>query len=148
MSTDAELKPCPFCGHVGLDFTEGSTFRWLAYSCSGCGIGSETRMQTLGNGTKDEWRAAAERDAVAAWNTRAAEAAGPAWLIECKNGFTGWWDGRERVDCRFFDKDPNKAHRFQTKAEAEAVIAQRGNSCMVATEHSWLAAPPQAGAEI
>jgi Lar family restriction alleviation protein len=65
------LLPCPFCGHVGLEFSEGSTFRWLAYSCGGCGIGSETRVQTMGAGTQDEWRKQAERDAIEAWNTRA-----------------------------------------------------------------------------
>ena len=62
------------------------------------------------------------------------------WLIECKNGFTGWWDGRDRVDCRFFDRDPNRAFRFPTKEAAEQLIAARGNSCMVATEHTWIAA--------
>jgi hypothetical protein len=66
------LLPCPFCGHVGLDFSEGSTFRWLAYWCGNCGIGGEMRMQTLGEGTREEWRAAAERDARDTWNARAA----------------------------------------------------------------------------
>ena len=50
-----DLLPCPFCGHIGLYFNEGSTFRWLAYSCGGCGIGSETRVQTMGKGTNEEW---------------------------------------------------------------------------------------------
>ncbi len=63
--------PCPFCGAVGLDFCEGSTFRWLAYSCVGCGMGDETRMQTMGEGTQEEWRKAAEADAVLDWNRRA-----------------------------------------------------------------------------
>ncbi len=70
MSTDQTLKPCPFCGHVGLEFSEGSTFRWLAYSCAGCGIGTETRVQTMGSGSPAEWRAQAERDAIKEWNTR------------------------------------------------------------------------------
>jgi hypothetical protein len=68
---DAPL-PCPFCGHVGLDFQEGSTFRWLEYSCGGCGVTNETRVQTLGEGTPAEWREQAERDAIKQWNTRAA----------------------------------------------------------------------------
>jgi hypothetical protein len=63
--------PCPFCGHVGLDFAEGSTFRWLAYSCANCDIGSEARMQTMGAGTPAEWRAEAERYAIECWNRRA-----------------------------------------------------------------------------
>lgn len=62
--------PCPFCGHVGLSFDEGSTFRWLAYSCSGCGMGNETRVQTLGEGTPEQWLAQAELEAIKEWNTR------------------------------------------------------------------------------
>lgn len=78
MSTDTqdrELLPCPFCGHVGLDFSLGSTFRWLAYSCAGCGMGSETRVQTMGDGTPEQWDAQARADAVAEWNTRFSAAA-------------------------------------------------------------------------
>jgi hypothetical protein len=66
-----------------------------------------------------------------------------AWMIECKEGFTGWWDGREPPDCRFFDKDPNEGVRFTTKEEAEQVIKTRGNSCMIATEHKWVDLPKQ-----
>ena len=65
------LKPCPFCGGVGLDFSKGTTFRWLAYSCVDCGIGSETRVQTMGDGSIEEWKAQAQADAVTAWNRRA-----------------------------------------------------------------------------
>ena len=66
-----ELKPCPFCGHVGLDFAEGSTFRWVQASCGGCGATTgETRIQTLGEGSKEEWMEEAKRDAIAAWNRR------------------------------------------------------------------------------
>ncbi len=63
--------PCPFCGHTGLDFREGSTFRWLAYSCAGCGIGSEVRVQTIGNGITREWYEQAKVNAVEEWNRRA-----------------------------------------------------------------------------
>ena len=69
----SDLLPCPFCGAAGLDFTEGSTFRWIVASCSGCGASiGETRIQTLGQGTKEEWMAIAQQDAIAAWNRRAA----------------------------------------------------------------------------
>jgi len=71
-SMRAAPLPCPFCGHVGLDFCEGSTFRWLSYSCGGCGTGNETRIQTLGEGTNEEWLDQAKRDAVEHWNTRVA----------------------------------------------------------------------------
>ena len=68
-----ELKPCPFCGHTGLDFSEGSTFRWIVASCSECGASrGETRIQTLGEGTKEEWMAEAQDDAIREWNQRAA----------------------------------------------------------------------------
>lgn len=74
----SEPKPCPFCGHVGLDFREGSTFRWIVADCAGCGASvGETRIQTLGDGTKEEWMAEAQKDAIAAWNRRAALAAQP-----------------------------------------------------------------------
>jgi len=65
------IKPCPFCGYVGLDFSEGSTFRWLRAECGGCGATcGEVRVQTLGDGTKDGWMHQAQQDAIAAWNTR------------------------------------------------------------------------------
>lgn len=69
MSNEGPL-PCPFCGHVGLDFSVGSTFRWLGYSCGGCGMGSETRMQTMGPGNPEQWRSEAESAAVEEWNRR------------------------------------------------------------------------------
>ena len=73
--TKPVLKPCPFCGHVGLDFAEGSTFRWIVASCGGCGATTgETRIQTLGQGTRDEWMTEARSDAIAAWNRRASQA--------------------------------------------------------------------------
>lgn len=99
----AAVMPCPFCGHVGLDFAEGSTFRWLAYACGGCGMGSETRVQTMGAGTNEEWAAQARADAVAEWNRRAALAAPPEPqpARRCKNcddtgdvnSVTGEWRG-------------------------------------------------------
>lgn len=68
----SRLEPiaCPFCGHVGLEFDEGSTLRWLAYSCAGCGIGSETRVQTLGDKPHDDRMWEARDRAVAEWNRR------------------------------------------------------------------------------
>ena len=66
-----EPLPCPFCGHTGLDFREGTTFRWIVAECGGCGVTcGETRIQTLGEGTKDEWMQQAQQDAIEVWNTR------------------------------------------------------------------------------
>lgn len=60
-----ELLPCPFCGVVGLEFEGGSTFRWLTASCEGCGAScGEIRVQTLGNGTCEEWKADAKLRAI------------------------------------------------------------------------------------
>lgn len=68
---DQAIAPCPFCGHVGLDFNEGSTFRWLSADCTKCGATcGEVRIQTLGEGTKEEWTAQAQRDAIEVWNAR------------------------------------------------------------------------------
>ena len=96
------LRPCPFCGATELEFLEGSTFRWLAYSCTGCGIGSEVRKQTLGEGTQEEWAEQAKRDAVKAWNTRAqasAEDARDAARYRAFRCGLDWYDiGLFRVD--------------------------------------------------
>ena len=74
--TDGKPLPCPFCGHVGLEFKEGSTFRWIIAECGGCGASrGETRIQTFGEGTRDEWMADVQADAIQEWNTRAILAA-------------------------------------------------------------------------
>ena len=70
MSEELKPLPCPFCAHVGLDFCEGSTFRWLKYFCANCDMGSETRVQTFGAGTPSEWREKAKTNAINEWNTR------------------------------------------------------------------------------
>jgi Lar family restriction alleviation protein len=81
-----EPLPCPFCGHVGLDFREGSTFRWIIAECSGCGASrGEARIQTLGQGTKEEWMADAQQDAIAEWNRRA-----PVEAIAAPGVAQGW----------------------------------------------------------
>ena len=60
-----QLKPCPFCGHVGLDFEDGSTHRWGVASCGGCGASTgEVRRNYPDD---DKWHAAA----IEAWNRRA-----------------------------------------------------------------------------
>lgn len=53
-----ELKPCPFCGETGLDFDEGSTFRWLLPSCKGCGAVREygIGVARLAVGMQWQWK--------------------------------------------------------------------------------------------
>lgn len=63
--------PCPFCGGTHISVCEGSGFRWLVAGCDECGAkAGEVRCQTMGEGTKEQWWARAEIDAIAAWNTR------------------------------------------------------------------------------
>ena len=59
----------------------------------------------------------------------------PYWLIECREGFVGWYALGKRFDCRFFDTNPVHAVRFDTREKAEDLIARLGTSCMTATEH-------------
>ena len=64
--------PCPLCGHVGVTVQEGLTFRWRYATCDECGASAgEVRVQTLGDGTKEEWERAAHIKAIEEWNTRA-----------------------------------------------------------------------------
>jgi Lar family restriction alleviation protein len=66
-----EPLPCPFCGKVGVDICETTTFRWRVAQCQHCGAqGAEIRVQTLGEGTKEEWEAQAREDAIEEWNRR------------------------------------------------------------------------------
>jgi hypothetical protein len=76
----AALVPCPWCGckPEKLSVTEGSTFRWRLVECPECGAGpGEIRVQTMGEGTREDWEAKAHVDAIAAWNTRALQPQGP-----------------------------------------------------------------------
>ena len=60
-----ELKSCPFCGFVGLDFVDGGSHRWGLALCSGCGATQgEVRREYPDTGA---WHASA----IAEWNTRA-----------------------------------------------------------------------------
>jgi hypothetical protein len=64
-------KPCPFCGHVGVDIVEGSTFRWRKAVCQKCDASTgEIRRQTLGDGGNTAWERTAEVDCIKEWNTR------------------------------------------------------------------------------
>ncbi|MCA3694230.1 Lar family restriction alleviation protein [Aquidulcibacter sp.] len=67
-----EPLPCPFCGYVGVNVHEASNFRWRVAECDQCGATcGEIRIQTMGEGTKEEWEAVAKEDAIKEWNTRA-----------------------------------------------------------------------------
>lgn len=62
---------CPFCGHTDVQVVEGSTFRWRVAACENCGArAGEVRIQTLGEGTLEQWEIAARESALVEWNTR------------------------------------------------------------------------------
>jgi len=63
--------PCPFCGSENVEVCDGSTFRWVYAGCGDCGAqAGEVRRQTLGEGTAEEWEAAAKLSAIVEWNRR------------------------------------------------------------------------------
>lgn len=65
--------PCPFCGESDVAVYVGSTFRWRYAACDSCGArAGEVRAQTFGDGTREQWEAAAIESAIAEWNCRAA----------------------------------------------------------------------------
>lgn len=69
---DEDLKPCPFCGGIGVTVHEGSTFRWRVAECNYCGAQcGEIRVQTMGEGTPADWEKAGRAEAIKAWNDRA-----------------------------------------------------------------------------
>ena len=70
--SDFTAKPYPFCGGIGIAIRDGSTFRWVVAECIECGATcGEVRVQTMGDGSPEEWMAQAERAAVEAWDKRA-----------------------------------------------------------------------------
>lgn len=67
----ADTKPCPFCGSAKVSVHEGDTFRWRYAACDECGAqAGEVRIQTMGEGTREDWEAAAREEAIAEWNRR------------------------------------------------------------------------------
>jgi len=65
------VLPCPFCGREDISVVRGSTFRWRYAMCNSCGAqAGKVRVQTLGDGTPDEWEKKAEQSAFDEWNTR------------------------------------------------------------------------------
>ena len=69
----AVVMPCPFCGGTKVNVIEGGTFRWRRAECQECeAMAGAVRKQTTGDGTDDEWEAAAAEEAMKRWNERAA----------------------------------------------------------------------------
>lgn len=63
----ASPLPCPFCGHVGVNVHEGSTYRWAVAECHNCEAKcGEARRSTAGAIDETD-----REKAIAGWNTRA-----------------------------------------------------------------------------
>lgn len=89
----ADALPCPFCGSTEVSVIEGSTFRWMVAQCDGCGAqAGEVRVQTLGDGAKEEWLAQGRIDAIAEWNKRTHDTARaqPASVADDLNEDAAW----------------------------------------------------------
>ena len=64
-------SPCPFCNGKNISVVEGTTFRWRHVNCDECGAnGPEVRIQTVGEGTKEQWEERAIELAIVQWNLR------------------------------------------------------------------------------
>ncbi len=86
------IEPCPFCGHVGLDFSEGSTYRWGEACCSGCGATcGEVRREYADKG---EWH----QEAIRQWNTRAKRHEWVGLTLEDKKEYLALDFGGNRLD--------------------------------------------------
>ena len=165
------LLPCPFCGDDGdkgrqevTQMIEGRN-KFARITCRACGAmcpeeNWNRRAALAAQPAEPSMRPLPDHDnhhnalKCPYCNPRGLKFAEPAaaqpanpepvasyWLIECKNGFTGWYTNH-RLDCRFFDTDPRKAYKFASKELAEKEISEHGHSCMTATEHVDIAAPP------
>jgi transcription elongation factor Elf1 len=97
--------PCPFCGHIGLDFSDGETYRWGVASCGGCGAScGEVRREYP---DKSEWHT----EAIAEWNRRS-PAAQRTWV-----GLTD----EERQECT---QSPFTAENYRA---IEAKLKEKNN---------------------
>jgi Lar family restriction alleviation protein len=66
------VMPCPFCGGTKVNIIEGLTFRWRRAECQECeAMAGAVRVQTMGDGTDEEWETEAADEAFKQWNKRA-----------------------------------------------------------------------------
>lgn len=70
-----EVKPCPFCGGTKIAVIQGGTFRWRRAECQECeAMGGPVRIQTTGDGSKEDWESEAAVNALTVWNERQSHA--------------------------------------------------------------------------
>ena len=91
--------PCPFCGHIGLDFGDGETYRWGIASCGGCGASCmDVRREYPDQG---QWHT----EAIAEWNKRS-PAAQRQWVGLTDAEIRKWWSIENGLeDCKLSKLD-------------------------------------------
>jgi transcription elongation factor Elf1 len=114
------VKPCPFCGHVGISLAEGTTYRWRVAECSECGARcGEIRVQTSGAGTRQEWEAVGVVNAIEEWNKRTE----PADLAEARRDVEALREMVDSTKVAAWDKCAEIIRRAQTaEAERDALL--------------------------
>ncbi len=66
-SNNVATKPCPFCGGAEVTVRDGSTFRWIAARCEGCGAAGPEIKKSLFDNTP---LAKQHEAAIQEWNKR------------------------------------------------------------------------------
>lgn len=119
MGYDQTVKSCPFCGNGCLSIAEGSTFRYRRIDCPEClAHGPEIRVQTTGDGSKEQWEAQAESEAIKEWNTRQGPEGDVHYILEGnpKDEQGAWrivWPGRlyeNEISARSAEKHRRKIY--------------------------------------
>jgi len=66
----AKVKPCPFCGSIGVEMHDGETYRWRIVACLECSASIEVRYCTFGDATIEELERQTFERGLETWNTR------------------------------------------------------------------------------
>lgn len=65
-----KVKPCPFCGSVGVEMYDGVTCHWRIVACIECSVSIEVRSCTFGDATNEELERRTFERGLETWNTR------------------------------------------------------------------------------
>jgi len=128
--------PCPFCGHVGLHFADGSTYRWGLASCGGCGA---TCGEVRRNYPPDDaWHAAAINE----WNRRDPKAVASALAVSAPQ-LIERWTGDDKIESPF-NACMHRGYCLSLKDDMRAYAAEAVRAALAASTISCLSAQPNA----